>query len=81
MNEPDMPGRIIAQIAIAPLRKTNQAAEGVSTGTAPTRTKAPAAASSKASASFTVQRDTFPRTVMIDASTSPKKKAQTWTGW
>ena len=37
INEPEIPGRIMAQIASMPLRNRNQADSGVCTGTAPTR--------------------------------------------
>ena len=81
MKLPEMPGRIIAQMAMAPLRKMNHSASGVWVGesvqTVTPRTTPPRTRS--ISRSF---QPLIPRRMNIDDATMrPKKNAQVWIGW
>ena len=80
MKLPEMPGRIIAQMAMAPLRKMNQYASGVWVGDkVHTVTPSPTPRIMKSmSRSF---HPLIPRRMNIDEATMrPKKKAHVWIG-
>ena len=81
MKLPEMPGSIMAQIAMAPLRNMNQRASGVSVGER-VQIATPRA---MPSATYSPSRNFHPliprRMKMDDATISPKKKAQVCIGW
>ena len=76
-----MPGKIIAQMAIAPDKKTNQSASGVSAGTAMVIQKARPAPTSNAGIWFQCLVFRCFCTTQTEAKTSPKKKDQMGMGW
>ncbi len=76
-----MPGNIMAQMAMAPERKTNQEASGLSAGVATVIKYAKPAPKAKAKSTGQCQRSIFLLTTQAEASTKPKKKAQSNTAW
>ena len=81
MKLPEMPGKIMAQMAMAPQRKMNHSAEGVSAGVMTVMNQAATAPTTNPAMLLTSHRVTSRETNHVDASTSPKKKAHTSTGW
>ena len=80
MKLPDMPGSIIAQIAMAPLRNMNHSASGVLVGESVHITTPSMTPKARNAPSRTFQPD-IPRMMKIDDATiSPKKNAQVWMG-
>ena len=80
MKEPEMPGRIMAVIAAAPLRKSVIQSWGISMGTSPTSHQAAPAPDRTLNAAVTDQRSRAPTVTML-ARTSPRKKANSGSGW
>ena len=80
MKLPEMPGRIIAQMAIAPLRKMNQSASGVWVGDKVHTTAPRMMPPTRNPASFSLQPEIPRRMNMDEATMRPKKKAHVWIG-
>ena len=77
MNEPEIPGRIIAQIAIAPHTAIyHRPAGGCRVSGSPTMIQAAAAPASAPMIRSNDHFDTRWNTAKIEASTSPKKNDQ-----
>lgn len=76
MNAPDIPGKIIAQIATIPQRKTNQSSSGVAAGLSSVMRYATIIPTDKAIIDVTFHCVIFFATSHAEAMMSPKKKAQ-----
>lgn len=81
MKAPEMPGRIMAQIAMAPESITNHQSSGVSAGVATVIHHAAAAPTAKASTVRQSQRPICLATSSAEATISPKKNDQMAMGW
>ncbi len=81
MKLPEMPGSIIAHIAMAPLMKTNHSPSGVLVGERVHITVPSTIPKARRHISLTLQSE-MPRRMNIDeAAMSPKKKAHVRIGW
>ena len=80
MKLPDMPGRIIAQMAIAPLRKMNHRSSGVWVGESVQTVTPRMMPRSSMPPSRAFQPEIPRRMNMDDATISPKKNAHVWIG-
>ena len=81
MKLPDMPGSIIAQIAMAPLMNTNHRASGVLVGDS-VQITTPRMTPKTRNAPSRIFHPDIPRMMkMEEATMSPKKNAQVWIGW
>ena len=80
IKEPEMPGRIMAQMATAPLRMRNHGDSGVDRGTMPTSQYAPIVPRIMQPAVAMRHRSKWRPTVKTEARTRPKKKDQIKTG-
>ena len=81
MNAPDMPGRIIAQMAIAPDSRMNHHVSGVCDGDATVIHHATAMPHNSETTDAAFKRVTSRATNSAEATISPKKKAQISMGW
>ena len=81
MKAPEMPGRIMAQMAMAPESITNHQSSGVSAGVATVIHHAAAAPTAKASTVRQSQRPICLATSSAEATISPKKNDQMAMGW
>ncbi len=81
MNAPEMPGRIMAQMAMAPDSMMNHHVSGVSAGEATVIHHATAMPASKAAALRQSHFPTCRATSSAEATISPKKNDHTATGW
>ena len=81
MKAPEMPGRIMAQMAMAPDSMTNHQSLGVSAGVAMVIHQAIAAPTAKESRVFQFQCPTCRATRSAEAMISPKKNDQMAIGW
>ena len=79
-NEPEIPGRIIAMIATAPLQKMVKPSWGMVTGTRVTNTRAAAAPTAIATSPLAPQW-AWRAISTIEPTINPKKKANSHTGW
>ena len=81
MKAPEMPGRIIAQMAIAPESRINHHVSGVSAGVATVIHHAAAAPIRHAATVCTRQRPICLATSSAEATIRPKKNDQMAIGW
>lgn len=77
MKAPEMPGRIMAQMASAPLRNSRSGVWGISCGVTPTSQYMAAAKANSMTTAAGVQRRTRFSTTRIEATISPKKNPHT----
>ena len=81
MKLPDIPGSIMAHIAMAPQMRMNQSPSGVSVGERVQTTTPRMMPKTSITKSFTFHALMPFRMNMDDATMRPKKKAHVWIGW